>query len=89
MKCEDGSQEETERQERCTRGKAWSLAIKFYKLKEKDKATFCSLTDKWIMPAASTIKLEERKFVVDSGASMHMVSREEATVCVKDLDLFL
>ena len=29
------------------------------------------------MPAASTIKPEERKFVVDSGASMHMVIRKD------------
>ena len=71
------------------------------------------------MPAASTIKPEEREFVVDSGASMHMVSRkdqnsaeletarvskspttvvtangevltkEEARVYVKELDLFV
>ena len=71
------------------------------------------------MPAASTIKSEEREFVVDSGAIMHMVSkkdlnsaeletmrisknpttvmtangevltREEATVYVKELDLFV
>ena len=89
------------------------------KLKEKDKATFYSPTDEWSLPAASTIKPEEREFVVDSGASMHMVSRkdlnsaelqtvrvlknpttvvtangevltkEEATVYVKELDLFV
>ena len=71
------------------------------------------------MLAASTIKLEEGEFVVDSGASMHMVSKrdfnsaeletmrisknpttvmtangevqtkEEATVYVKELDLFV
>ena len=71
------------------------------------------------MPAASTLKLEEREFVVDSGASFHMVStkglncaeletmrisrnpttavpangevqtREEATVFVKELDIFV
>ena len=29
------------------------------------------------MPAASTIKPEEREFVVDSGASTHMVSRKD------------
>ena len=71
------------------------------------------------MPAASTINSEEREFVVDSGASMHMVSKkdlnsaesdtakisksptmvvpasgevlakEEATVYVRELDLFV
>ena len=60
---------------------------------------------------ASTLKPEEREFVVDSGASMHMISKkdlkdacspsivitangevqthEEATVYVKELDIFL
>ena len=42
---EDRSQEETERQERCARCKAWTLARHIYKLKEKDKTTFCSLTE--------------------------------------------
>ena len=71
------------------------------------------------MPAASTIKPEEREFVVDSGAIKHMVSKrdlnsaeletmriskrptsvvaangevqtkEEATVHVRELDLFV
>ena len=113
MKFEDRSQEETERQERCARGKAWNLARNIYKLKGKDKPTFYSPADKLIKLAASTIKPEEREFVVDSGASMHMVSkrdlnsaeletmrisrspttevqtREEVTVYVKELDLFV
>ena len=119
MKFEDRSQEEIERQERCASGKAWNLARHIYKLTEKDEATFYSPTEEWIMPAASTKKPEEREFVVDSGASMHMVSkrdldsfeletmrisknpttvmmangevqtREEATVYVKGLDLFV
>ena len=49
-----------------------------YKLKEKDKATFYSPREEWIMPAASTIKPEEREFVVDSGASMDMVSKRDS-----------
>ena len=77
MKFEDTSQEETERQQRCARGKAWNLAKNIHKLKEKDKATFFSPTDEWSLPAASTIKQEERKFVADSGASMHMVSKKD------------
>ena len=105
------------RQERCARGKAWNLAKNIHML--KDKGTFHSPTNEWILPAASTIKPEEREFVVDSGAGMHMVSkrdlnsaqletmrilrtfttvmtangevqtREEATVCVKELDSFV
>ena len=50
---EDRSQEETERQQRCARSKAWNLVKNIYKLKEKDKAAHDSPTDKWIMPAAS------------------------------------
>ena len=75
-----------------------------FKLKEKDKAAFYFPAEEWVLPAASTKELEERKFAVDSGASMHVTSRspttvmtangemqtrEEATVFVKELDLFV
>ena len=89
------------------------------KFKEKYKATFFLPTNEWCLPAPSGIKPEEREFVVDSGASMHMLSRkdlnsaeleivrvftspttvvaangevqtkEEATVYVRALDLFV
>ena len=88
------------------------------KLKEKNKATFFSPSENRCLPA-STLKPEEGEFVVDSGASMHMISKknldsaemdtltkscspaivitangevqthEEATVYVKELDIFL
>ena len=88
------------------------------KFKEKNKATFLSPLDHRCLPA-SILKPEEREFVVDSGASMHMISKkdlsiaemdtltkscsptivitangevqthEEATVYVKELDIFL
>ena len=91
----------------------------FTKLKEKVKAKFCSHAEEWVLPNASSKEPKEREFVVDSGASMHMVSkrdlysaeletmktsrspttvmtangevqtREEATVNVKELDLFV
>ena len=77
MKFEDTSQEETERQERCARGDAWRLAKNIYKLKEKEKTTLISPTNEWSSPAPSTIKSEERDFVVDSSASMHVVSRKD------------
>ena len=119
MKFEDRSHEETERQQRCARSKAWNLAKNIYKLKEKDKVTFYFPAEEWVLPAASTKEPEERVLVVDSGASMHnMVSkkdlnsaeletmrtsrspttvmtangevqREEATVYVKQLNLFV
>ena len=89
-----------------------------FKLKEHQRATFFSPSENRCLPA-STLKPEEREFVVDSGASMHMISKkdpsdaemdtstkscsptivitangevqthEEATVYVKELDIFL
>ena len=117
-KFEDRSQEETEWQEQGAREAAWKLAKSVLKLKEHQRATFFSPSENRCLPA-STLKPEEREFVVDSGASMHMISKkdlsdaeidtltkscsptivitangevqthEEATVYVKELDLFL
>ena len=47
------------------------------KLKEKHKTTFFSPSENWCLPAPSTLKAEEREFVVDSGASMHMISKKD------------
>ena len=77
VKFEDRSHEETERQQRCARSKASNLAKNIYKLKEKDKTTFYLLAEEWVLLAASTKEPEEREFVVDSGASMHMVSKRD------------
>ena len=74
-KIEDRSQEETEWQEQGAREAAWKLAKSVLKLKEKNKATFFSPSENWYLPA-STLKPEEREFVVDSGASMHMISKK-------------
>ena len=117
-KFEDRSQEETEWQEQGAREAAWKLAKRVFILKEHERATFFSPSENRCFPA-STLKLEEREFVVDSGASMHMISKkdlsdaemdtltkscspttvitangevqthEEATVYVKELDIFL
>ena len=75
-KFEDRSQEETEWQERCAREAAWKLANSVFKIKEKHKATFFSPSDNRCLPA-SNLKPEEREFVVDSGASMHMISKKD------------
>ena len=118
-KFEDRSQEETERKERCAREAAWRLAESILKLQEKNKTAFFSPSENWCLPAPSNLKPEEREFVVDSGASMLMISKkdlisaemetltkscsptivitangevqthEEATVYVKELDIFL
>ena len=77
IKFEDRSQEETERQQRFARGNAWNFAKNIFKLKEKDKATFYSSTEAWVLLAASTKEPEEREFVVDSGACMHMGSKKD------------
>ena len=54
---------------------AWKLAKSVLKLKEQERATFFSPSENRCLPA-STLKPEERKFVVDSGASMHMISKK-------------
>ena len=117
-KFEDRSQEETEWQELGSREAAWKLAKSVLKLKEHERATFFSPSENRCLPA-SNLKPEEREFVVDSGASMHTISKkdlsdaemdtltkscsptivitangevqtnEEATVYVKELDIFL
>ena len=58
------------------------LAKNIYKLKENDRATFFSLAEKWVLlqrswvlPSASSRESCKREFVVDSGASMNMVSK--------------
>ena len=76
-KFEDRSQEETEWQERCAREAAWKLAKNILKLKETHKTAFFSPSENWCLPAPSTLKPEEREFVVDSGASMHMISKKD------------
>ena len=53
------------------------MAKHILKLKEKDKATFFSLANEWCLPAPSVIKPEEREIVVDSRASMYMLSRRD------------
>ena len=75
-KSEDRSQEEKEWKERCAREAAWKLAKSVLKLKEQERATFFSPSENRCLPA-STLKPEEREFVVDSGASMHMISKKD------------
>ena len=114
---EDLSQEETEWQEQGAREAAWKLAKSALNLKEHQRATFFSPSENRCR-LASNLKPEEREFVVDSSASMHIISKkdlsdaemdtltkscslaivitangevqthEEATVYVKELDIF-
>ena len=75
-KFEDRSQEETEWQEQGAREAAWKLAKSELKLKEHERATFFSPSENRCLPA-SKLKPEEREFVVDSGVSMHMISKKD------------
>ena len=74
---EDRSQEETEWQEQGAREAAWKLAKSVLQLKEHERATFFSPSENRCLPAPSTLKPEERQFVVDSGASMHMITKKD------------
>ena len=82
-KFEDRSQEETEWQEQGAREAAWKLAKRVLKLKEHERATFFSPSENRCLPA-STLKPEEREFVVDSGASMHMISKKDLSDAERD-----
>ena len=46
------------------------------KLNEHERTTFFSPSENRSLPA-STLKPEEREFVVDSGMSMHMISKKD------------
>ena len=71
-----GLKRETEWQEQGAREAAWKLAKNVFKLKEHERATFFSPSENRCLPA-SNLKPEEREFVVDSGASMHMISKKD------------
>ena len=75
-KFEDRSLEETEWQEQGAREAAWKLAKRVLKIKEHERAIFFSPSENRCLPASS-LKPEERTFVVDSGASMHMISKKD------------
>ena len=76
-KFEVRSQEETEWQEQGAREAAGKLAKNVLKLKENERATFFSPSENWCLPAPSNLKPEAREFVVDSRASMHMISKKD------------
>ena len=44
---------------------------------KRERATFFSLAEEWVLRAASTKEPEEGEFVVDSGVSMHVVSKRD------------
>ena len=83
-KFEDRSQEETEWQEQGAREAAWKLANSVLKLKEQERATFFSPSENRCLPS-STLNPEEREFVVDSGASMHMINKKDLSDAEMDI----
>ena len=75
-KFEDRSQEVTEWQERRAEA-AWKMTRCVLKLMEKHKTTFFPPSENLCLSSPQTIKPEEKEFVVDSGASMHMISKKD------------
>ena len=47
-----------------------------HKLKNSDRTVFYTPLEPEAMPAPTSTRAEKREFVVDSGASMHMMSRK-------------
>ena len=80
---EERTPEETSRREDCASKAAWNLARKVYKLKAEDKATFCSPVEKK-PPGPVSRNTEDRMFVVNSGASKHMLSKRDLSSDVMD-----
>ena len=69
--------EERTQDETLHRRAAWDLAKINYKLKNAEKATCYSPIEIKVVPAHISKSPEERKFVVDSGASMHMLDKKD------------
>ena len=61
----------------CARKDAWELAEDVCNLKKESKDTFFTHVEAWVMLAPSSTKAEKRHFVIDSGASMHMLSKKD------------
>ena len=73
---EEISHEETLHQERSARKGALDLAKNIFKLETSDKTMFYFLGEVEAMPAPTSKRPEEQDLVVDSGASMHMMSKK-------------
>ena len=79
-KCEERTQKDTLTKQRWARRAACDLAkcLKIGRNLDHNRATFFfSPLEVWCLPTPSTIKPEEREFVVDSGASMHVLSKKD------------
>ena len=74
---EERTQDETLHQERCARRVARDLAKSVRGLKDMDGATFYSPIEAGATPTPTSKSPEERQLAVDSGASMHMLSKKD------------
>ena len=70
------SHEETFHPERCARKAAWDLAQNIYMLQNSDTTTLFSPIEARVMLAPTSTRPEERELAVDSGASMHIMSKK-------------
>ena len=82
-KFEDRSQEETEWQEQGAHEAAWKLARNVFKLRSIKERHSHHLR-KMGACLHQLLNLEEREFVVDSGASMHMISKKDLSEAEMD-----
>ena len=76
MKSEDGSLTSSGKS-RCCTSHSTQLKARIEEALSKN-VTFYSPTEERVLPAASTNEPEEREFVVDSGAFLHMVSERHS-----------
>ena len=53
------------------------ILLKHVQSQRKRQCCILLSAEEWVLPVASTKEPEEREFVVDSGASMHMVSKKD------------
>ena len=75
-KFDETTHDETLKQEWCARRDVWELAKEVRKINKESKDTFFSPAEAWVMLAPYSRRPEERQFVMDSGASMHVVNKK-------------
>ena len=77
LKFEDGPMKRLNDSSDVPEARLGFLPKTFTSSKRTTKATFYSPAQKWVLRVSSTKEPEEREFVVDSGASMHVVSKKD------------
>ena len=80
-KFEDRSQEETERARALGSRRSVEAGKENPEVKRETQSCILLADGKVVSPSPSKIKLEEREFVVDSRASMHMIKQKRTEFC--------